>query len=214
MQNIGFLHLICYHKLKNGENGAFENWLQRWDCVQPPKWSQPTEAKVNRSRGKLNFLSYLLSLIFSSNVFFLLSVTKMMFCYLDPFPHSFCSFSLSALVTLDDFWLNHALLGVLLHQLHAQGLAAELGHGLPQRWIQEHLAHHVSLQGGGVALQVGQKLLPGEGQVVPEHINVQIEPRWRERVKKNVFLKFKGFTAKTSFIPWIYNSITSWWYPT
>lgn len=33
LQNINFLHLICYHKLKNG---AFEFWLQRWSVLHLP----------------------------------------------------------------------------------------------------------------------------------------------------------------------------------
>lgn len=78
---------------------------------------------------------------------------------------------------LDDVWLHHTLLGVLLHQLHPQGVGAEVSHGLPERRIQEHLAHHMTLQNGGVTQQVAQELLPSQSQVFTKHVNVQVIPR-------------------------------------
>lgn len=57
---------------------------------------------------------------------------------------------------------------------------AEFGHGLPEWWIQEHLAHHMTLQDGGMMLKVAQELLPNQVQVFTEHVNVQIIPGQKE----------------------------------
>lgn len=63
----------------------------------------------------------------------------------------------------------------------------ELGHGLPERRVQEDLAHHVTLQGGGVALQVAHKLLLSQVQVLPEHVDVQVVPVGGKGGKKNIY---------------------------
>lgn len=87
---------------------------------------------------------------------------------------------------LNDICLHHALLTVLLHPLNLQGIAAEVGHGLPEGRVQEHLAHHVALQGAGVALQVVEELLPGQVQVFSKHVDVQVIPWSKRATCKNV----------------------------
>lgn len=77
--------------------------------------------------------------------------------------------------------LHYALLSVLLHQLHSQSVLAEVGHALPQQWLQEHLAHHITLQCAGVAQEVAQELLPDQVQLFTEHVDVQVIPVSGER---------------------------------
>lgn len=59
---------------------------------------------------------------------------------------------------------------------------AEFCHGFPEWWIQEHLAHHMTLQGGSVALQVAQELLLSQVQVFTEHVNVQVIPSLKKMI--------------------------------
>lgn len=77
---------------------------------------------------------------------------------------------------LHNIRLHHALLCVLLHQLHAECVAAEIAHWLPQRGIQEELAHDAALQGGRVAPQVTHELLSDQRQILAKHVDVQVVP--------------------------------------
>lgn len=88
-----------------------------------------------------------------------------------PLPHPIPPPSSSG---LHDIRLDHALLRVFLHQLHIQCLAAEFGHGFPHGRIQEHLAHDVPLQGGGVAPQVTQELMEHQAYVLAKHVDVEV----------------------------------------
>lgn len=89
------------------------------------------------------------------------------------------TYSIHLQLQLNDIWLHHTLLGILLHQLDTQCALAEFHHGLPEWWIQEDLAHHMALQSGSVTLQVAQELLSGQVQVFTKHVNVQVVPKWR-----------------------------------